>query len=42
MSEPDSTSDTSHRHSTSRYLTADGVRSGRGMYEAPGMRTQYG
>ena len=41
MSEPGSTSDASRRHSTSRYQTADGMRSGRGMYEAPEMRTHY-
>lgn len=39
--EPDNTSDASRRHSTSRYQTADGVRSVYGMYEGPGKRTQY-
>lgn len=41
MSEPGSTSDASRRHSTSRYQTADGVRSELGMYEALEMRTQH-
>ena len=41
MSEPGSTSDASHRHSTSLYRTEDGVSFGCGMYEAPEMRTQY-